>query len=49
MKENPAFCEEIAALVMENKDQLKKGAAKAAPKKLGAASVNITAEVDEEE
>ncbi|MEG0852296.1 MAG: recombinase RecA [Angelakisella sp.] len=47
-KEHPEVCEEIAALVMENADKLKKGAG-AKPKKLGAApNANITAEVDDE-
>lgn len=46
-KDNPAICEEIAKLVMENAEGLKKTTAK--PKKLGAApDANITAEVDEE-
>lgn len=46
-KEHPEICEEIAKLVMENADGLKKTTAK--PKKLGAApDANITAEVDEE-
>lgn len=46
-KEHPELCEEIAAQVMENADQLKKGGA-AKPKKLGAnKNANITAEVDE--
>ncbi len=49
LKEHPEVCEEIAAKVMENREQLKKGpGAKALPKKLGA-PVNITAEVDDEE
>ena len=39
LQENTALCEEIAKQVMENADQLKKGAAK--PKKLGAAAPTL--------
>ena len=47
LREHPEFCEEVAAKVMENRDQLKKAPAKGAgPKKLG--QVNITAEVEDE-
>ncbi len=47
LRDNPEFCEEVAAKVMENRDQLKKAPAKGAgPKKLG--QVNITAEVEDE-
>ena len=45
--EHEDICEEVAAKVMEEKDKLKKAAAK--PKKLGAKTVNIDAEVDEED
>ena len=53
LRDNPSFREEIAAKVMEGKDQLTKGASAAkgpAPKKLGGAPVvNITAEVEDDE
>ena len=47
LRDNPAFCEEVAQKVMENRDQLKKvpGGKAAAPKKLG--QVDITAEVED--
>ena len=45
--EHEDICEEVATKVMEEKDKLKKAAAK--PKKLGAKTVNIDAEVDEED
>lgn len=49
LKDNPEFCEEIAAQVISNADKLKKGAG-SKPKKLGAdKKANITAEVDDEE
>ncbi len=47
LTEHTDICEEVAAKVMEEKDNLKKTSAK--PKKLGAKSVNINAEVDEDE
>ncbi len=47
LRDNPAFCEEVAQKVMENRDQLKKvpGGKAAAPKKLG--QVDLTAEVED--
>ena len=49
LRDNPAFCEEVAQKVMENRDQLKKvpGGKAAAPKKLG--QVDLTAEVEDNE
>ncbi len=47
LTEHSDICEEVAAKVMEEKDNLKKASAK--PKKLGAKPVNIDAEVDDEE
>ncbi|MEG1874634.1 MAG: recombinase RecA, partial [Angelakisella sp.] len=49
LKENPEVCEEIAAQVMAHADQIKKNAL-SKPQKLGVdKSVNITAEVTEDE
>ena len=49
LREHPEFCEEVAAKVMENRDQLKKAPPSkgAGPKKLG--QVNITAEVEDDD
>jgi len=47
LKENPELLEEIAAKVMENREQLKAPGKGGSPKKLG--RVNITAEVEDED